>query len=195
MIAQAPWAFAILTAVIIGVVWAVINHLKSNQIGNLESRLSLRDDEIANYKRKLEGATPDEAAERIDRLEREIAALKPREISPAQVTAIIQSLQGKRGIVSIRQDMAYVDGRNIANGLQRAFGRAGWQVTLTMGLGINADLHTGIGICVVDPAQLDPPHQAVRDAFAAAGVEFDFLVDPRFDRTCVELQVTSPINA
>jgi hypothetical protein len=59
VIAQAPWAFVALAIVLGVLIWVGLTYLKDHQIGNLESRIRLKEDEIADYKRKLEGATPD----------------------------------------------------------------------------------------------------------------------------------------
>ena len=191
----APIPFLLVVGIVGFAIWVVVKHLKANQIENLESRLKLRDDEIADYKRKLEGATPDEAADRIDRLERELAAIKPRGVSPEQVDIIAAALKGIGGSVSLRQDMAYADGRNITSGLQRAFEQAGWNVYPSMVLGIGVDVPSGIGIGINDAAQIDPPHRAICLAFDAAGIKYDCDFDPRWDRDCVQIQVTAPIAA
>lgn len=67
VIADAPLAFMIWTIVLLGICWAILSYIKRHQIGDLKSRLSLRDDEIADLKRKLQGASPDEAGARVDR--------------------------------------------------------------------------------------------------------------------------------
>jgi hypothetical protein len=76
VIAQAPWAFLVVTVLLAGTIWLVVKALKAEQVGSLEARLKLRDDEIADYKRKLDGASPQQAHDRIEALERRIGQLE-----------------------------------------------------------------------------------------------------------------------
>lgn len=64
VIAQAPWAFLVWTAVIAGALWAVLSYLKSDQIAALEARIKLRDDKISDLERieRSSSATADELA-------------------------------------------------------------------------------------------------------------------------------------
>ncbi len=91
VIAGAPWAFAIVAGLMSGLIWIVLKEFSKrqieglkHQIENLEARLKLRDDEIADYKRKLQGATPKEAGERIAELERQVLELQPKQRSLTQ---------------------------------------------------------------------------------------------------------------
>ena len=174
MIAQAPWAFAILTVVIIGVVWAVINHLKANQIGNFESRLRLRDDEIADYKRKLEGASPDEAAARIAALEAVVAKMGPRKISLEQRQLMLPYLRPFAGCeINIAQDAGASEAAQLLKGLVDAFTQAGWSPQTSFVMGPNRHPRTGLGVIVLDPANLSAPQRAVTAAIEAVGMDFE----------------------
>lgn len=124
----APTIYIAAVIIVVGVIWWIVNHLKSNQIDSLQGRLALRDDEIADYKRQLAGASPDEARARIDALEQEIARLRPRQLSPEQIQAITLAARVAQGAVSISYDMAYADGQRMAAQMQRAFAAANWRV-------------------------------------------------------------------
>lgn len=76
VIADAPLAFAIWTLILLAIIWAIVTWAKANQVGDLESRITLRDDRIAEYERKLDGASPQQAHERIERLEGRIAQME-----------------------------------------------------------------------------------------------------------------------
>ncbi len=98
---DAPILYISALAAIAVLIWVVITHLKSGRIESLEERIRLRDDEIADYKRKLEGATPDEAAAKIAEAERSILILeeKLRLLQPRQ-----RMIDGPEGL-AIRQEL------------------------------------------------------------------------------------------
>src|SRR4051812_48406351 len=88
VISQAPTIFVIAAALIFGLAFAISKLLHGHtisghlaSIASLEHRLKLKDDRIADYERKLEGATPDEAKARIQALEHRLEALAPRRLS------------------------------------------------------------------------------------------------------------------
>jgi hypothetical protein len=60
----APATFLIALVIIAGVIWVALSWSYSTRIENLESRISLREDQIAYYKSKL-----NEAKKRLDALE------------------------------------------------------------------------------------------------------------------------------
>lgn len=74
-IRAAPVLYLSAVAVVTGIVWLIINRLNAIRFAELEGRLRLRDDEIADYKRKLDGASPEEAAALIAAAEAKIALL------------------------------------------------------------------------------------------------------------------------
>ncbi len=51
----------------------ILRSMKAQEIADLNSRLTLRNDEIADYRRKLDGKTPDEAKDFVEALEMEVA--------------------------------------------------------------------------------------------------------------------------
>lgn len=79
VIAAAPWSFAICLFVIGGVIFLILRAMKAQEIADLNSRLTLRNDEIADYRRKLDGKTPDEAKSFVEALEVEAAVKSDRE--------------------------------------------------------------------------------------------------------------------
>lgn len=60
VIEKAPLAFAVAVFVVGGAVWAIVHALYRQQIGNLKSRLDLKDGQIADYERKSSVATQKE---------------------------------------------------------------------------------------------------------------------------------------
>ncbi|OBX19845.1 hypothetical protein A9995_04630 [Erythrobacter sp. QSSC1-22B] len=132
-------SFAALTwAILIGaLMFALVRALKANQIGDLQSRLSLRDDEISDYRRKSEAASPVEAAARIEALESEIALLRPRSLTAAQAQKITEPVQNSTGQASVAANMASPDASAFAAAIGRAFQKAGWIVSTPAVLGMS----------------------------------------------------------
>lgn len=70
VIHEAPISVVAISVLCVAVAWAALRW----QYG---ARLALRDDEIAAYRRKLDGASPDEAARKIAALEKRLDSLTP----------------------------------------------------------------------------------------------------------------------
>lgn len=62
VIGQAPLTFLIVLTILGGIIWFVAKRAAALQVANLRSSLELSDRQIAYYKDKLAGASPDEAA-------------------------------------------------------------------------------------------------------------------------------------
>lgn len=179
MIAQAPVTFAAGVLVAAAMMYAAARWRYAGTIASLEERLKLRDDRVAEYERKLQGATPDQAKATIEELERKINALGPRRIGPEQrqkMTATISSLRGSR--VAIAADGASSDAPNIARALGSAFANAGWAVQSSMVLALGNPPPSGVGIAVKNPNSLTQIEAVVTQAFRDAGVEFDLQHSP-----------------
>ncbi|MGD0565270.1 MAG: hypothetical protein ABSA66_19550 [Roseiarcus sp.] len=173
VILRAPATFAIALAILGGAIWAAMNWTYSSQITNLQSRLSLRDDQIADYKTKLGGATPDEAKKRLDALELQVKALSPRRLTEGQKAKIVQSLKGSSGIIEIVQDMGAPDAKAYTGDLALVFQAAGWVVSLPAALGLGNPPPSGVGLMVANPAAMQPIELATKRALEAAGIAFD----------------------
>lgn len=167
VITQAPWVFVGWTVLIAGAFWILLDYLKANQFSDLEGRLKLRDDEIADYKRKLGGATPDEAKARIDALEAQITKLQPRRLSLQQEATIVQALAETTGTLSVLQHVGPADSAKFADDIGRAFQKAGWQVqgsAVMMG-GLTVGLQ-------FTPHEISAAAQAAANALRAASLDF-----------------------
>jgi hypothetical protein len=182
MILQAPATFAIGLVILGGIIWGAMNWTYSSQINNLQSRLSLRDDQITDYKTKLEGATPDEAKKRLAALELQVKALSPRRLTEEQKAKIIQSLNGVSGTIQIAQDMGAPDAKAYTGDLALAFQAAGWAVSLPAVLGPGNPPPTGVGLRVTNPAAMQPIELAAKRALDAAGIAFDIQQENRAPR-------------
>jgi hypothetical protein len=199
VVLQAPLTFAVAAILVAGIVWAALDWKYSAQISDLQSRLSLRDDQINDYKNKLSGATPDEAKNRLDALELQVKALSPRRLTETQKDKIVQSLRGVSGNISIAQDMGAPDAKVYTGDLALAFQAAGWAVTLPAVLGVGNPPRTGVGLRVANPAALRPAELATKTALEAAGIAFDIQQEtippwPISSQPDVGLLITTKLN-
>lgn len=164
VIADAPLIFAMAVLASATVVWWLVNLRFGGIIDSQKERLQARDEKIAEYKAKLEGAEPEEARAHIKDLEARLARLEPRRLSEAQRKAMVHCLRAAQGAVSIAADGACADGQGLARGVAAAFQEAGWQVSLPMVLGISNPPLSGISVAVPD---LNHPTEVSRAIFAA----------------------------
>lgn len=173
VLSTAPWAFATIVVLfgggglLIGRLW------QSGVITNLESRIALRDDRIADYERKLDVASPDEAKQRLDALEKQIRALGPRTLSPDQMKAIGRRIAGQSAIIEITHDMAAADAKALTAAFAVTFQRAGWKTIQPMVMGLGNHPPSGLALQVANPSQLRPIENTVKQALEDAGIEYD----------------------
>lgn len=175
VIAQAPVTFAIATILIFGLAYAAASFRFGSKIAGLEAergilseRIQLRDDRAAEYERKLQGASPDEAKAELEELKQKLAALVPPRLSPEQANKIVALASKSPAQMQVVFDSSGPYGDSLANDFLEAFGRAGWDAS-----GIN---QMGSGgpprIIAVLPHQ-SAAGSAATDALHAAGIDFD----------------------
>lgn len=131
VIMQAPLIFGGALIVITFIIWRVIGW-----------RHAPKDDLIALYKARLDGASPDEARARIDKLEATIKRTVGAEwhpLTPSEISALSRELAsiGKRSVFIMHKNAL---GKDLAKSLAAAFESAGWQV----GTSITGDFEEGI---------------------------------------------------
>jgi hypothetical protein len=122
LIARAPLVFAAAVLFLGAIIWAVLRWRYSRIIEH-------RNDIIALYKARLNGATPDQAKAKMDSLEGQVVSLRNRgwpKLTPAAVTDFESMLasQGSHAVLVLPQDR---DSVFLARDLVDAFKRAGWK--------------------------------------------------------------------
>ena len=122
LIARAPLVFAAAVLFVGAIIWAALRWRYSRIIEH-------RNDTIALYKARLNGATPDQAKAKMDSLEGQVVSLKNRgwpKLTPAAVTDFENMLasQGSHVVLVLPQDR---DSVFLARDLVDAFKRAGWK--------------------------------------------------------------------
>jgi hypothetical protein len=98
VIAKAPIPFVLFFCVIAVAVWMIIGWRYAAVIDALEARIKLQADQLADYKAKLNDASPDEAKARLDALEEMVARLSPPSLTEKQshqLTSILSKDPGR----------------------------------------------------------------------------------------------------
>ncbi|MQT12114.1 hypothetical protein [Segnochrobactrum spirostomi] len=154
-------------------VWLAVRREYSTRLNNTESKLELSNARIADYERKLSGASPDEASARIENLEAQLEKLMPRRVTAEQREKIRIALNGTSGNISIGSDMACADAPAFSAGLTSAFRNAGWHVENPSFMGLSNPPTSGVGVRCADPGNPSDLEAATIKALHAGGVHFD----------------------
>jgi hypothetical protein len=147
IMANLPSFFAVL-AFMIGAVWLVVNWAYRSVLASKNGQIELQDRQLADYREKLKGATPEEAKAKIDALEEKVRnAIGDRwkvltTDETARFVASIAALPHRRIQVMYSNYL----GRDLAKNFADAFERAGWtDVAFSEGGGLGYGLSTGRG--------------------------------------------------
>jgi len=179
---QAPWAFATCVIVVGYITYLIVRAMKQQEIDDLTSRIGLRDDEVADYKRKLEGRTPDEAKAAIDELRHRLKSLEPLTLSSDEKLRLITAAAKHRGSIRVNQYIAATLLGQLHRDLIDAFVAAGWNVSQAQGMG-NSRAPRAIMVRVADPDQLSPPQKAAIEGLAASGLQYELIAHQFNDPT------------
>jgi len=151
VIEQAPVSFSLSLICIAGVIWKIISWRYTVIMEGYEARSKLQADQIADYKNKLSGASPDEAKARLDGLEANVAKLAPRSLSDEQSEGLIQQLSHDPGRANITLAVSSPNAKLLHASLERCFRKAGYVINtwITMETKITHD-HIGLKVPIVD---------------------------------------------
>ncbi|MGO9133783.1 MAG: hypothetical protein ACLP8A_07000 [Methylovirgula sp.] len=179
-------------------IWGALSWSYSSIINSYEGRIKLKDDQISEYKDKLNGATPAEAKARLDALESQLKALSPRRLSSEQRNLIARAISGTKATINIVHDGASPDANQFAGDFLWAFQAGGWTVVPSMGIGIGNPAPTGLALRVVDPSALSAADKVIQNALEAAHVSYDLQggfrsppIQPTYD---LQLVITAKLN-
>jgi hypothetical protein len=179
ILTNAPVPFFMSLAVIAMVIWLAL-------AWGYGRELSLLKQQVADYKDKLSGATPDQAKARIDELERKLTVLERqvigRRLTPEQRQIIenrIRAPSGDSFSISIVHEGGCVDCPNYGADFERVLRAAGWIVRNGMIMGPGYRSRPGLAMGVADIQKLAPEQIILKDAFQAAGVDFELFKAPR----------------
>jgi hypothetical protein len=146
MIWANPKTFALMTAVIITIIWLIVNYSYSTVLSNKNSQIELQDRQLSDYKQKLDGASPDQAKAKIEALEATIRATvgsKWEPLSKSQVAALalrLKDIQKSRATIMYENAL----GKQLAQTIFDAFKEAGWtEANFTPGSGLGEGIIVG----------------------------------------------------
>lgn len=196
VIGGAPWSFFICVLIVAGVIFGLLRALKAQEIEDLKSRLTLRNDEISDYQRKLNGASPDEAKARLDALEATVASLKPRRLSQEARDEISAAVRSSSGSVLIMRDMAAAEVQGLAADFAGAFQAAGWRTSAGIVGGIGNPPPTGLAIEVPDPSALGEAEGNFLAVLNRFGLQYDVgrLQQPgEMNPLSLQITISSPL--
>jgi hypothetical protein len=181
-IANAP-VFFISAVVLVAVgTWRIVSWAFGSRLQHKEAELKSKRGEIdllerqlADYRKKLDGATPDEAQARIEKLERQVNQLMPRKLSPEQKQTLQQHLRhlGSAHSITITNEVSSKDAKPYADELVRFFVSLGWTVATMHTMG-RTHPPTGLGILLIGAIPAGMESDLIQ-AFQSAGLPFDSL--------------------
>src|SRR5665213_718041 len=99
--------FLVILVVMIGAVWVVVNWSYSGVLASKNGQLELQDRQLADYRDKLKGATPDEAKAKIDALERTLRTAVGQSWTPLSKSQIDELASKLEEIQKSRAQIMY----------------------------------------------------------------------------------------
>jgi len=192
LIVGARVSFIICLIVLVVLIFGLVRAIKAQEIANLKSQLDLKSAEISEYRRKLGGASPDQAKERIDALEAEldqrIKLLEPRVLTDASLEAVRLAAAEATGTIYISNNGQAADAGKLADQLASAFQRAGWRVERPTVLGVPNPPLTDLRLTIPPSDEATPAQLAAAKAIHACGLPYTTVPPPfshrppRFER-------------
>lgn len=199
VIAEALHVFLSAAAILCLITWALTRLQYTTQLKNLESGkaslqevIRLKDQQIDDYKARLQKASPDDAEKKIGGTMPAIRALAPRNITPDQRERMDIALRGTSGSILISHDVGTPDASRFADQIGDPFSVAGWQIVRAVAMGFESFLpSTGVGVIVASGFPTDAEKAALR-ALDSGRIEYDIIQRPpdRQGRADVEIIIT-----
>ena len=191
--ANLPTFFAIVIILIIAI-WAIIYWSFRAILGSKTAQIELLDRQIADYRLKLHGATPDEAKARIDSLEARLKSIEPRRLVADRRLEFIEALRAAAAPSSIAIIAeAAGDSPQFAADLARGFREAGWHVTEGGVMGIGNRPDSGIALQFSEINNAPQFARAVMSALRRSAINFDIQQRPMPQGRPMEILVCTAI--
>jgi len=177
---SAPIPFFITVAAVCGLAWLAINWAYSSVLAGKNTQIEMQDRQIADYKEKLNGASPDQAKKQIEDLQAKVTALAkhidPRSLTAEQERIFIQAatVSAKAG-VRVSSDVACTDCAIYGGEIIRILSSAGWDPTNGITVGPPIHPETGMALSLSNPQSPTPDESKLVGALRAANVPFDLI--------------------
>jgi hypothetical protein len=190
--------FIVILLLLAGALWLLFNWSYGSILANKSSQIELQDRQLADYKQKLDGASPDQAKARIDTLEARLAAIEPRRLTADQRA----SLKSKLGIQAPAATLISIAGEASGDSMQLAADFAsvfraagGWTVQESSVIGIGNRPANGLRLTVKNSQSPSREVQLVVEALRSARIDFEVLgVDVMAPGLTIELLVCTKIS-
>jgi hypothetical protein len=147
-------------------------------VASKSSQIELLDRQIADYKDKLNGASPSDAKARIDVLEARVIRVEPRQLSTEQKKTIIKNVILPPGMfyeLSIESDIRCLDCNQYAEEFSDIFSEVHWNIRTPMIERPSIKSPKGIAVLSPDPSNPLPAAAALIRALKAADIPFDLM--------------------
>jgi hypothetical protein len=173
--------FSVILVLMVGAIWIVTNWSYSTVLASKSSQIELQDRQLADYREKLQGATPDQAKARIDELENRLKRVEqagPRSLTAEQKRTLIENIRvpaGSAYSVNIMHEGGCPDCPVYAAAFERLLRDAGWRITNGMVMGPAQRPISGLALTVPDAADLSAEAAALKRGLTAANIEFEIL--------------------
>jgi hypothetical protein len=200
----APATFVTGSLIIAVVIWVILTWQygarldnKDAIIGSRDATIKFQEAQLAEYRTKLKGASPDEAAAQLDSLKNKVAHMQeellkvqsqqasqaPRRITSDQTKLFINLARVYKGnppFIAIQHDIQCIDCSAYAQDFCDLINNvAGWRAEMAgsvVGVGF---VSSGITIRVNSKDNLSPEITVLINAMKAAGLQFDILENLR----------------
>jgi len=125
--ANLPTFFVILV-LIVGAVWVAFNWSYGAVLATKNGQIELQDRQLADYRDKLKGATPDQAKAKIDSLERTVRMTVGKDWEPLSKAEIAVLASKLKALPKTRIQIMYENalGKDLAQSFLDAFKAAEW---------------------------------------------------------------------
>jgi hypothetical protein len=180
-LASAPALVAAALLVGIALVWLVLHWTYGKILSDKDNHIMLLERSVADYRDAVDGATPEDARQRIEALRKEAASLRlrlqPRRLTPAQRQAIVDQSRLPGGAqpraITVAHEEPCGDCAALAADFAVALGaERTWTVITRTVTDVAERPRTGLAIRVSDPLRPPPDAVVLRQALRSAGLNF-----------------------
>jgi|SRR5450759_5266886 hypothetical protein len=138
--------FLVILVLMAGIIWVALNWSYGGVLASKNGQIELQDRQLADYKQKLHGATPEQAKAKIEALEHTIRVTVGSRWAPLSKSEISTLAAKLKDITKSRASIMYENAlcKEMAQSIFDAFKEAGWdQATLGPGSGLGEGIVVG----------------------------------------------------
>jgi hypothetical protein len=146
VVTAAPIPFAIAVVIAGGLIWLAVGWSYSGVLGSKNAQIELQDRQLADYRDKLKGATPEQAKDKIDSLEGTLRKMIGQNWEPLNKTQVASFAAKLKEIKKSRAQIMYENprGKELAQSIFDAFKQADWnEAWLSPGGGLGDGIVVG----------------------------------------------------